>query len=83
MPKRKLIEEHIEQNPNRPGLADAWLKDYGVPVWALIGYLEAVHGDIARTAADYDVPVDAVRAAIAFYRRYKSIIDDRRGVNVA
>ena len=65
MPKSDLIDAYIELNPNRPVLADAWLRNYSVPVWALIGYLEAVHGDLARVAADYDIPLDAVRAAVA------------------
>ena len=83
MSEQVLVDEYIEPNPNRPGPADAWLRSYVVPVWVLIGYLEAVHGDVVRVAVDYDVSVDAVRAAVAYYRRYKAVIDARRGADVA
>ena len=77
------ITQHIELNPNRRGLAEARLKDFGVPVWALISYLPAVGGDVARVAADYEVPRAAVEAAIAYYQRHRAIIDDRIAANSA
>ena len=83
MPPSDLIDEYIELNPNRPGPANARLREYGVPVWALVGDLEAVHGDLDRVAAEYTVPLDAVRAAVAYDRRHQAVIDARRGVDVA
>jgi uncharacterized protein (DUF433 family) len=79
----KLIEQYIEPNPARPGKADARLAGYGVSVWALVSYFEAAHGDVARVAADYDVPREAVEAALAYYRRHKDVIDARRAVDAA
>jgi hypothetical protein len=39
-------------DPHRPRPADACLRDSGVPLWALISYLQrAVGGDIAQAAA--------------------------------
>ena len=74
----ELITRYIELNPQRPGIDRARLKDYGVSVWALIGYLkQATGGDIARVAADYDVPIEAVEAALAYYRRHPAAIDAR------
>ena len=74
----ELIAQHIELDPHKPGLANARLKEYGVPVWALIGYLhQAVDGDLARVAADYAVPQVAVQAAVAFYRRFPGYINAR------
>lgn len=78
-----LIDKYIEPNPNRPGPADARLRDVAVPVWALIGYLEAYHGDLASVAAAFDIPLDAVRAAVAYYHRHRTVIDARRGADVA
>lgn len=78
-----LSSEYIELNPDSPSPADARLRTYGISVWAIIGYLEAVHDDLARVAADYDIPLDAVRAALAYYRRHKAVIDARRGADVA
>ena len=34
-----LVRQYLEFNPHKPGLDEVWLKDEGVPVWALIGYL--------------------------------------------
>ena len=54
-----LIRQYLEFNPHKPGLDEVWLKDEGVPVWALIGYLQAAEGDIDRVAKDYEVPREA------------------------
>ena len=81
MNDEQLITQYIELNPHRPGLSEARLKDYGVAVWALIGYLQAAHGDHARVAADYDVPQEAVEAAIAYYERHRPLIDTRLDTN--
>jgi uncharacterized protein (DUF433 family) len=72
------IAHYIELNPQKPGLQNARLKEYGVPIWALIGYLQqAVEGDIDRVAADYKLPREAVEAALAFYHRFPEYIDAR------
>ena len=73
----QLIRQYIELNPQKPGLANARLKEYGVAVWALIGYLQGVDGNIERVANDYAVPRVAVEAALAFYRRFPGYIDAR------
>jgi uncharacterized protein (DUF433 family) len=78
---QELIDNYIEPNPYRPGAAQARVVDYAVPVWALVGYLEAVHGDVARATHDYRLPVEAVEAALAYYRRHKILIDDRLAAN--
>lgn len=76
-----LIEQFIELDPRRPRLDDARIKEHGVAVWAIVGRLEAAHGDIEAAAADYDLPADAVRAALAYYERYRDAIDARRAAN--
>lgn len=82
MGDQQLIDQYIESNPDRPGPAEARIRGYGVSVWALAGYYEAVRYDVDRVARDYYLPREAVEAAIAFYRRYKDIIDSRRGATV-
>ena len=77
-----LIHEYIEPNPHRPGVDEARLRGYGVAVWALIGYWLGVDGDADRVARDYDVPLSAVKAAVEYYRQYKSQIDARIEANV-
>lgn len=65
----------IVPDPHRPGVERARLADYGIAVWALIGYMGGEDGDIARTAADYGIPEAAVRAAIDYYRQHRLAID--------
>lgn len=81
----RLIERHIDPNWDRyPGRrADARLLDSGVPVWALIGQLEAGGGDLDQVAADYNLPLEAVEAALAYYRRHRALIDARLLLNTA
>jgi uncharacterized protein (DUF433 family) len=83
MTDQELIEKYIEPNPHRPGIAEARVVGYGVSVWALVGYLEAVHGDVARVANDYRLPREAVEAALAYYRRHKNLIDARLEANAS
>jgi uncharacterized protein (DUF433 family) len=76
-----LIARYIEENPAKPGPADARLIGYGVPVWALIGYLPAVGRRAQSVAADYDLPLEAVEAALAYYKQHQSAIDARLAAN--
>lgn len=78
-----LIDAWIESDPYRPGEADVRLREYGVHVWALIGHLLGMNGDVDQVARDYVIPVDAVRAARAFYARHTTIIDARIAANAA
>jgi uncharacterized protein (DUF433 family) len=81
-----LIARYVEDDPDRPGPANARLADSGVPIWALIGYLHAAAcGDEAQAAADYRVPAEAVRAAVAYYERARNrpLIDALIALNAA
>jgi uncharacterized protein (DUF433 family) len=81
-----LIARYVEEDRSRPGPAGARLADSGVPLWALIGYLHAaVAGDPTQAAVDYRVPVDAVRAAVAYYNRRdnRPLIDALIALNAA
>lgn len=77
MTDQELIAKYIEPDPLRPGTMHARLGDYGVSVWALVAYYQAAQGDIDLVAADYDLPREAVEAALAFYRQHKASIDAR------
>ena len=78
----ELIAQYIEEPSYSPAPTEARLKDYGTAVWALIGYLKhAVGGNAKQAAADYDVPVAAVEAALAYYSRHRRAIDARILVN--
>jgi uncharacterized protein (DUF433 family) len=74
----ELIERYIELLPQRPGRDRASVKDAGVEVWALVAYYqEGAKGNINEVARAYDIPVEAVRAALAYYAREQDLIDAR------
>lgn len=50
-------------------------------IWAFAGALEAADNDASQIAHDYELSSEQVEAAIAYYQRYKEIIDDRRVAN--
>jgi uncharacterized protein (DUF433 family) len=81
----QLIQRHIDPDWDRypGGPADARLRDSGVPVWALVGHLRAVGDDLDQVAADYELPREAVDAALAYYRHHKSLIEARLLLNTA
>ena len=81
MANDELIARYIEENPHRPGADEVRLIDFGISVWALIGYLHAV-GNVRQVADDYGVPVEAVSAAIAYYEQHQDIINARLAANV-
>ncbi len=59
--------------------------EYGIPVSALIGYMADVddEAEVERTAHDYRIPVEAVRAAIGFDREHACAIDGLLDTNSA
>jgi uncharacterized protein (DUF433 family) len=79
----ELIGRYLEPNPHKPSLAEVWLKGSGIPVWALIGAFPGVDRNSERLAELYGVPLDAVRAALAFYERNRCLIDARIEENEA
>lgn len=76
----KQIERYIERDPVG-GVADARIKEYAVPVWALVAYFHSAQGDRQRVADDYEIPIDAVDAALKFYQRHRQVIDARIDAN--
>lgn len=67
--------ERIELDPHRAGRAYARLAEHERPVWALIGDLRGNGWDLKRTARAYNLPISAVRAAVAYYRSDPRFID--------
>lgn len=48
--------------------------DAAVPVWVLAGYVRH-GGTAAQAAADFDLPDEAVVAALAYHERHRSVIE--------
>ena len=78
---QELITRYVEQHPRKRGPGEARLADSKIPVWALIGYCRMVDGDLDQVATDYDIPREAVDAALAYYRVHKAAIDARLAAN--
>ena len=73
---KKHIRLEVEGAPQTARLADS-----AVPVWALIGLYKNLH-DVQAVAGDYDVPDEAVQAAVAFYEQpeVRPVIDAKLAV---
>ena len=69
------LDQLVEPDPHKAGRAYARLVGHGTPVWAIIAYLRGTHGDVSRTAADYILPEEAVRAAMRYYDQNREYID--------
>lgn len=78
--KRRPIDEFLYRTERGP--LEARVK-HGPDVWVLVRYLRAVDGDVSQAAEDYQIPEDAVRAALDFYRAHKKAIDGRIAVDEA
>ena len=79
--KADVIAEYIEPDPYHPGPADVRLKEYGVHVWAIIGEYQATGRDPAYVAESYEVPLEAVQAALAYYEAHMAVIEGRLEAN--
>ncbi len=79
--KSDLIVQYIAPNPYRPGVDEAVLAEFGIPVWALIGAITLAHSTPDEVAADYEIPLTAVYAALAYYERHQTVIDARIAAN--
>ena len=77
----ELITKYLEPDPNRSGRFDVRLKNYGVHVWALVGYHHATAANVDKVADAYRLPREAVEAAFAYYRRHPAVIDARIDAN--
>lgn len=75
------IARWIEPHPWKPGAGEARLRDSKVAVWALIGDLPMAGNDVAAVADGYHVPVEAVEAAIRYYRQHEAEINARLAAN--
>jgi uncharacterized protein (DUF433 family) len=71
-----LIERHVAPDPAGRGAAYARLTEAGTPVWALVAYHQGdAGGDVRLVAEGYGASAEAVRAALAYYRRHRAEID--------
>jgi hypothetical protein len=71
----RLIATYIRQDPVRPGRHEALVEAgaASVPVWRLIRYAGAAGS--AEVARLYNLPDEAMAAALAYYRRHRELLD--------
>jgi uncharacterized protein (DUF433 family) len=81
--ERDLVTRWIEPARPRPGDPEAHIVGTGIPVWALIGHWLGTGRDPARTASDYELTPETVKAALAYYRLHREVIDARLAANYA
>lgn len=87
------LDRWIGPDPHRPGPARARLLGEQVPVWAIVGDTGALAGTtepaaipdevVAEVARGYDIPNEAVWAALQYYARHRGAIDALLEANAA
>ncbi len=83
MTTEALITQYIEVNPLRSGVDEARITGTGIPVWALIADTQLAKVPAETLATDYAIPLDAIRAALAYYRHHQAVFDARLAANDA
>jgi uncharacterized protein (DUF433 family) len=76
-----LLDSYIHLDPAESGVDQARVAPADVPVWVIVAQVEGAGGDVAQVAEDYELPREAVEAALIFYRRNRAAIDARRTEN--
>ncbi len=75
-----LINTHLV-NVDDP--VEARVRSIGVRVWAVIGAYLANQKSIERTADYYSISEPEVRAAVAYYKQHRALIDAKLLLNDA
>lgn len=68
----KLIGKYIDTSH---GILKARIMPEQIHIWAIIGYLQATDWNEDKAANDHDLPLEAIQAAVAFYRKHSAAID--------
>jgi uncharacterized protein (DUF433 family) len=77
------IDRYIKLDSSRLTPDEAIVLPSEVKVWAVIGDLRTNDGDVSCTASGYDLPEEAVHAALAYYDRHRDMIDNRLDRNAS
>jgi uncharacterized protein (DUF433 family) len=83
MTKEKEAEDLIAKNiipdplKGNDAIGDYRLRESYIHVWALVGHYRAVKRNKIRVAEDYEIPLEEVDAALAFYKQNRREINKR------
>lgn len=69
----ELIARWIEPDPIYPAPMRAWITDHAVAVTSVVSRWQLAHGDVEDVMRAYEVPAEAVTAALAYYERHKAV----------
>ncbi|HEY7033218.1 MAG TPA: hypothetical protein VH482_17900 [Thermomicrobiales bacterium] len=72
-----LIARYIEPDSDFSTPVRAWMADSSFHVKTVIRELQLQDWDVEAVAAAFQLPVEAVRAATAYYERHKDLFDAR------
>jgi uncharacterized protein (DUF433 family) len=75
------LSHQIALDPDDPQPAEARTREKWIHVWAIIGFLQGNNWDLGKAAAGYQIPRDAVQAAVEYYRAHQAEIDARLEAN--
>ena len=76
-----LIEKYVDPDPHGFGIAEATIKERGVPVWVIVGEIQRVEGDLCEVPGIFRISLDSVRGALAYYWRNRMMIRARIALN--
>jgi hypothetical protein len=83
MTEDELIAKHIHLNVRREGPDEAMVGESAPSMWAVITQWLYADGDIKCVQEAYGLSEEEVRAALAYYRKHKPVIDARLLLNQA
>lgn len=72
-----LISKYFATKSTRDQPDEVRIDPYGVSVWAIIAHLSGIDGNVEQAARDYEVPVEVICAALAYYDRHREPTDAR------
>lgn len=76
--RRTLMTSWLVPHPHKDyDPAEVVIQDVGTSVWAIIGALPAAGADVEQVARDFEIDVEAVIAAVAYYLDNQGLIDWR------
>jgi hypothetical protein len=81
MTEDELIAKHIHENRRREGPDEAMVGESAPSIWAVITHWLYADGDIKSVQKANCLSEEEVRAALAYYRKHKPVIDARLLLN--
>lgn len=74
------VDAHIVQDVGDPGRHNARFVPYGDHVYAVLNALrrtngDVLGGDVGEIASEWDMSLEAVRAAVRYHERHRALFD--------